>query len=142
MLKLLNKQKGFTLAEAIVSIFIVGIGLVAVTQIFPFAMRIIGDSQRTAMASNLAIAQVENMQSMNYDDITTGAFEAKHRLSDDSSNYLYPFQRKTDVFYVNSNFTASLTDVGYKKITVTVYWQSALTRNEKSIFISTLSAKY
>jgi len=130
------------MTEAIVSIFVVGIGMIAVSQIFPFAMRIIGDSQQTSIASNLVIAQIENMQSINYDDISVGTFEVKHRLSEDSSNYLYPFQRETSVSYIDSDFNDSVTDVGYKKIVVTVYWQSALSRNEKSVSTTILSAKY
>jgi len=142
MSKLPINLKGFTIAEAIVSIFIIAIGMIAVSQIFPFAMRIIGDSQRTSMASNLAIAQIENMQSMNYDDITVGTYESKHRLGEIESDYLYPFQRETIVAYVDSNLAASAIDVGYKKITVYVYWQSALSRNEKSVSITILSVKY
>ena len=105
-------------------------------------MRIIGDSQRTAMASNLAVAQIETMQSMTYDTVTVGTYEAKHHLSTDGANYLYPFQRQTVVSYLDSNLNASATDVGYKKIVVTVFWNSALTRQEKSIFITILTTKY
>jgi len=142
MWKSTSKPAGFSLVEAIVSIIIIGIGLMAVAQFFPFSLQIIGDAQRLSTASNLALSQIEELQSLSYEEITAGTLEAKHRLADDSTSYLYHYQRETAVTYVDSDLNPSGTDIGLKKITVTVYWQALIGHTEKSISITSLASQF
>lgn len=142
MSKSLNKQKGFTLVEAVTAIAILTIGIFSVSQFFPFSLKIIGDSQNTSTATNLALSKIEEIQSTPYDNITLGTFEAKHRLSDSSASYLYIYQRKTEVEYIDNNFITSVNDQGLKKITVTIYWPSPVGGQEKSIVLKSMIAKY
>lgn len=131
--------KGFTLIEATIAIFVLIIGLTAVTQLFPFSLKISGDSQNITTASVIALEKIEEMRASNYDDITVGTIEVKHRMSADPTNYLYNYQRETAVAAVDGNLNNSPTDVGLKKIIVTVFWQSPLKKTaEKSIQLTTL----
>lgn len=136
-----EKNQGFTLIEATIAIAVLAVGLFAVTQFFPFGLKIIGDSNNLTTASNIALSKIEELVSSNYDELNLGTVETKHRLSTDSASYLYNYQRQTVIGLVDSNFNASPTDVGLKKITVTVYWLSPIGLKEKSIIINSLKAK-
>ncbi len=135
-------KNGFTIIEATLAITILTIGLMAVVEFFPFTIRIIGDSQNMAVASNLALSKIEEINSMPYENISVGTIETKQRVSNDAEDYLYNFRRQTNVEYIDSNLNPSATDNGLKKITVTAYWQSPVISNEKSTQISTIIANY
>ena len=88
------------------------------------------------------LAKIEEISSLSYDDITTGTIETKQRISSDPTNYLYFFQRQTEAATVDSNFNTSVTDVGLKRITVTVFWGSPLGASEKSIQLNSVVADF
>lgn len=133
-----KKGAGFTLIESAVAISVLLVGLLAVVQFFPFGIKIIGDAQNLTVASNLAVAQLEETIALDYDLITVGTLEAKGPVSNDPSNYLNHYQRQTLVEYIDSNFQTSNTDVGLKRITVTTYWLSPASHNEKSTEVYTV----
>ena len=134
--------RGFTLIESAIAISVLMVGLLAVLQFFPFAIKIIGDSQQLTVASNLVVAKLEEMSSLDYDLISVGTIEAKQALSGDTSSFLADYQRQTVVEYVDANLNSSQTDLGLKKITTTVYWLSPVGLNEKSTSGSTLLADF
>ncbi|OGY43416.1 MAG: hypothetical protein A2729_04570 [Candidatus Buchananbacteria bacterium RIFCSPHIGHO2_01_FULL_39_14] len=127
---------GFTIIEAAIATMILMVGLFAVVQIFPLSLKITGDAQRLTTASNLAVAKIEEVISLGYDNISTGTIEAKQRLSSDPTDFYYAFQRQTIVEYLDSNFNVSANDTGLKKITVTVFWPSTVGTSEKSTQLS------
>lgn len=136
MSKSVNNNHGFTLVEATIAIAVLLIGLLAVMEFFPFALRIIGDSQNITVAANASLAKLEELQSLSYDEIPVGTIEVKQRVSTDPNNYLYQFQRQTVVETIDSDFNSSAIDVGLKKITVTTFWPSQLGADEKSYEIN------
>lgn len=142
MSKLLNNSKGFTLIESTVAIAILMVGIWTVVQSFPIAIRIIGDSQNLTVASNLTVAQIEEIGSLDYDLIGTGTIETKQPVSSDPNSYLNNYQRQTVVELIDSNFNTSATDIGLKKITVTVFWTSPIGLVEKSTNSITVIANF
>ena len=142
MFKLPIKHTGFTLIEAAVAIAVLLVGLWSVLQFFPFSIKIIGDSQSLTVASNLVVEELESLSTDNYSVIGVGTIEAKHPVSSDTTSYLSKYQRQTVVQLIDSDFNASATDVGLKKITVTVYWRSPVGVNERSITTSTIIADH
>lgn len=138
----LSNNKGFTIIESTVAILIILIALFGITQFFPLGIRIIGDSQSQTIASNVALTKIEELRSLNYEEINTGTIETKSRVSSDPANALFNFQRQTIVETVDNNFNASASDVGLKKITTTVYWQSPVVAKEKSITFQYIIADY
>ncbi|MBI3290876.1 hypothetical protein HYZ76_01180 [Candidatus Falkowbacteria bacterium] len=133
---------GFTLVESTIAIFILLVGLLAVMQFFPLGIRMIGDSQDLTIATNIALSKIEELVSTRYEDLGVGTIEAKQRVSSDPSSYLYDYQRQTAVELVDSDFNTSVSDEGLKKITVTVFWDSAVGAIEKSTEINTVIADY
>lgn len=143
MLKLLNKKKnqtGFTLLEAVIAILILVVGLSAIIQFFPFSLKIISDSKSLTTVSNIALLKIEELRSLDYDSINVGTIESKQRVSTDPTSYLYDYQRQTVVETVDGNLNPSGSDLGLKKITVTVFWFSPIGSVEKSTQITTLIA--
>lgn len=131
-----------TLIEVMVSFSILIIVLIALAQTFPLALTINKTSENAAKASYLAQAKMEELDSLGYDNMSTGTIEPKHRLSDDPANYLYYFQRQTEINYVDGNLAASLSDTGLKKILVTVYYTDALFKIEKNYTTMTLASQW
>ena len=137
-----SSTKGFSVIEAMVAITVLLVGIVAITAFFPMSLKIIGDSEATTTATNMIMAKIEEVQALPYQEITVGEFESKNRLSTDSNDYLYHFQRSTIISYLDQNLNESSIDIGFKKISVTVYWASSLGGKEKSITINTIRSIY
>ena len=137
---LFKKSGGFTLIESAVAIAVLMVGLWAVAQFFPFSLKVIGDSQNITVASNLVVAKIEEISSLEYDTIATGTIEAKAPVSSDPSSYLNNYQREVVVELIDSNFNITAIDIGLKKIIVTVYWISPIGLVEKSTNAITIVA--
>lgn len=127
-----KKREGFTLIESTIAIAVLMVGLWSVVQFFPFSLKVIGDSQNITVASNLVVAKIEEISSINYDSISTGTIEVKAPISADPTSYLNNYQREVVVELIDSNFNTTVTDIGLKKITVTVFWISPIGKVEKS----------
>ncbi|MBI4812036.1 prepilin-type N-terminal cleavage/methylation domain-containing protein [Candidatus Falkowbacteria bacterium] len=129
---------GFSLIEIIVAFTILSATFIAMASSFPFGLMINKRAEDNSIASYLAQNKIEELISGGYDNIALGIIEAKHRLSSDTADYLYYYQRETIVNYVDSNLTATSTDVGLKKISTNVYYTNAVSKTENIHNISTL----
>jgi Tfp pilus assembly protein PilV len=142
-----NKRNvsGFTVIESLVAVFVLTVGFIAVTQLFPFNLRTEKSAEMKAKAIELAQGKVEEMSSKSYSEITCSLAavpceETESPLAEDND-----FRRTLSVSYVSpqDNFQApvpSNTDTGVKKISVTVFWK-AFTGGEESLTVSTLNAQ-
>jgi Tfp pilus assembly protein PilV len=135
-------QAGISLLEIMVSFSILALVFIALAQTFPLALTINKTAENATKTSYLAQAKLEELNSLGYANIPTGTVEAKHRLSDDTANYLYYFQRETMVEYVDGNLQSSASDTGLKKITVIVYYANALSKTEKNFSMVTLISQW
>lgn len=123
---------GVSLLEAIIAIAVLALAILSITQVFPLVLKMSRIAEQTTIAANLAQAQAEYMHYLGYNGITTDNLEARHRLAADPANPFYQYERQTVVSYVDGNLADSATDTGLKKISITVYWQSAYLNKEKS----------
>ena len=136
----LNNQ-GITILEAMITIVVIMIGVLTLANIFPVAFKIGESAKQATIASNLAQAELEELFSLNYDNIAVGTIETKARLSADPSSYLYNYQRETLAEYVDQNLQTSASATDLKKITVNVYYQSIVLKTEKSVQLTSLISK-
>lgn len=134
-------QNGLSLIEIMVAFTILTIAYIGLVQSFPFGLSINKAAESATIASYLAQDKIEELHSMGYDNIITGAIEIKHRLSDDPVNYLYNFQRQTEVNCVDGDLLDSVVDTGIKKISTTVHYTSAISKTETSYNITTLISR-
>lgn len=112
-------NKGFTLIELIVSIALLALMVFGIAELFPRATIAGKTAARLTSAVNLAQAQMETMIAMDYVVVTTGTFEARHTV-------VAPFERQTVVQFINPQTLAtSASDLGLKRIAVTVYYPTA-----------------
>lgn len=127
-----------SLIETMVALLILMVAFISLIQSFPFSQNMVKTAENSTKASYLAQNELEQLLALNYDNVPVGTIEAKQRLSGDSSNYLYDFQRDTTVNYLDSNWQISVSDTGIKKISVTVYYTDSISKKENSYTVSTL----
>jgi len=123
-------EAGISILEAILAIAVLAMAILGIIQIFPLALKMSRIAEQTTVAANLAQAQAETIHSLNYSEISTGAIEARHRLASDPANPFYKYERQTVVDYVDGDLNNSATDLGLKKISITVYWLSSYLNKE------------
>ena len=133
---------GFSLVEVIVAMSILMIAFIGLVQSFPLGNSVNDSAQKKTSASYLAQEKIENLYSIGYDNIATGTIEAKHRLSSDKSDFLYKYQRETEVNYMDENLNVSSSDTGLKRITTRIYFLNTLTKEEENIIMNTLIGKH
>ena len=136
----LNNQ-GITLLEAMITIVVIMIGVLILANIFPIAFKISESAKQATIATNLAQAKLEELFSLNYDNIAIGVIEVNERLSADPNNYLYDYQRETLTEYVDQNLQTSVSETDLKKMTVNVYYKSSALKTEKSVQLTSLISK-
>jgi len=134
-------MKGFTLLEAIIAIFIITIGIVAVLQMFPLSIQQQTSAKMATVAGQLAQEKMEEFISKSYTDISS---EATTTLSSPFEAY----SRAVRVTCVNPNlqevpcnYNPTNDPNPLKKVEVTVYWKSPLGVAEKNLKIATLISK-
>lgn len=144
-MKILSRKvkKNFTIIESLLAIFILTIGFVSVTQLFPIALRTEKDSEMATKATELGQAKVEDLISRSYDEVKCTASvppcdETENPVAEDNA-----FRRVTSIIYVNpqDNFaqpSPTSTDTGIKKVDITLFWKSVTGTGDSSIKISTL----
>lgn len=115
-------KRGFTFVELIIAIFLFSYGIISVMQIFPVNRKLLAQSALQTQASFLAEEQMENVQATDYPNLTVGSFEPRAFLPNTNGIFATQFERSTDVSLIDSTYNATATDVGLKKVVVTVYW--------------------
>lgn len=137
--------KGFTLIEVIIAISVLAIGIVGVLYMFPMGIQIARSSWMSTIATELAQIKMEESLSKSYDDIlcdgirTPPCKESKARVSEDPQTPFYNYWREMELNYVDpvANLATTTSDLGIKKIIVTVSWGTPI----KEIEVNTLVAK-
>ena len=64
-----NPQKGFSLIEVLIAIFILGIVSVTLISVFIYGFNVVFKTRQVTMATQIAQEEVELVRNMNYDDI-------------------------------------------------------------------------
>lgn len=131
-------QKGLSLIEVIIALSILAFVVIGVVNMYPVGLSINSDAEKRSKASYLGQEKLEQLRDWSYEDINTGVIETKHRLSDDEDNYLYNFQRKTEISYVDETLSEVDSDTGLKKVSTTVYYINGVTKKEEAYDLVTL----
>ena len=128
----MNFMRGFTLAETIIAIFLLGVGIVGALSMISVALNREEMAKRNTEAVYLAQGEIESLISSNYDSSSLNPGDT----STTTDNYLL---RKV-ISYVDpdNGFSTSSNDLGIKKIKVIVSWGSG---SDKKVELSTLLAK-
>jgi len=124
---------GFTFLEVIIAISVLIIGILAVLQVFPLALNIEKLNQMETQAVFLAQEKIEEKISRTYQDV-----QITTEIEDSLPSPFERFSRETKIVYVDSDLATTTSDLGLKKIEITVRWQSPLRLREKSVNLITL----
>ena len=121
----LQQQFGFSFLEAIISIAVLIIGIVAVLQIFPIAFSVEQESKMETQAIFLAQEKIEALNQLAFESIVVGV-ETESVLESPFEK----FSRETTVIFVNSELEESMQETDLKKIITNVNWKSLLKISE------------
>lgn len=119
-----SNNQGISIIEAVLATAVLAIGILSIITLFPMALKISRGAEQETVAANLAQGKIEEIFSLGYENIATGTIEERHRLSTDPANPFYNYERQTVSQLVDGDLNNSVTDLGLKKITVTMYWQT------------------
>lgn len=141
MLRYNNDNRGISIIEAVLATAILAIGILSIITLFPLALKISRDAEQETVAANLAQGKIEELFSLGYENIATSTIETRHRLATDPANPFYNYERQTVSQLVDGNLNDSASDLGLKKITVTMYWKTANLGLAKELPVSILISR-
>ena len=127
-----KKKQGISLIEVIIATGILSVGILGLINAFPQGIETTREQELAIIAGQIAQTKLEEIASLSYAEVIPGTIENKARTVADLSSPLYKFLRSTTAELVDQNLNSSITDIGLKKITVTVYWPSVFNLMEKS----------
>lgn len=140
MLKFSN-NKGFSLIEIIVAFSVFSIAFFAIIPLFPAGLSINKSAENNSVAIYVAQHKIEQVLKSNYGEIATGTIEIRHKVSTDSSTSDFNFERETIVTLLDFDLNATSTDFGLKKISTTVYYPNAISKQIQNFNVSTLTSR-
>ncbi len=134
--KQMKKNKfltGFTLIETLIALAVVSVGMVIVLQVFPSGFSIEKNTQLETQATLAAQEKVEELLSESFSELSVGTTtESSLPIP------LERFSRTTKVSFINANLQESASDTSFKKIEVTVFWESPIRIGTKTVKLITL----
>ena len=123
--KVRNKNKqGISLIEIVIATAILSVGILGLFQAFPQGIETSHEQELAVIAGQLGQEKLEELAGLSYAEITIGIIDNKIHVAESASDPLYKFTRSAASELVDQNLNTSQTDIGLKKITVTVYWPS------------------
>jgi Tfp pilus assembly protein PilV len=136
-----NRQQGLSLVEVIIALGILSFAVIGLVSMYPVGLSINSEAEERSKASYLCQEKIEQLRSLDYEDIGIGVIESKQRLSDDGDSYLYNFQRETEAEYMDENLNETGSDTGLKRVSTTVYYINGVTKKEDSLRLTTLISR-
>lgn len=137
MFSSINNKEGFTLIEVLIAIAIIVIGILGILSIFPSSARLEKSSQIVTVATYLAQEKIEEIISKSYRDseMSTGTVV-------ESYGSIPGFERYKRITVINcydplSSATTG-SDLGIKKIEVSLFWETPFGGPEKELNTITL----
>ncbi len=124
-----------------ISLTILAIGILGLLSAFPRGLAVDKQLEYAAVGANLAQAKMEELSSRPYDSLPPGSLENQIRVGSDPASLLYSFFRSTEVALLDQDLNPGVSDIGLKKITVTVNWPATLGGGQKQFSLSTLISK-
>lgn len=118
-----GNQRGFTLVEVIITVFILSLCVIPVYTGLIAGSKNVDSAQRRMIALGLAQGKLEEILSLDYRSISSR--ETKENFPDPYSRYSYT------VFVTEETIPAQ-----WKKISLTVYYLETGTGTEKSVVIT------
>lgn len=112
---------GLGLIEVIISLTVLVVGILGVLRAFPGGLAVEKNLAHAAIAAQLAQARAEDLLALSYGEIGVGLIENQVRLEAGPADPFYNFRRSTQVAWVDADLNPSTSDLGLKKITVTIF---------------------
>ena len=118
-----RRPQGFTLLEVIITVALLTLGVIALSQAFSTGMLASTDVENVDLALNIAQAKMEGLKNTAFASLASSGPTADPNFS-------------------NFNVTVSVTGVDPKQIDVTVAWNVQGAQASTSVALTTLRANY
>lgn len=118
MMKDVGKRAGFSLAETVLSIFLLSLVVILLVNLYPTSMLTVRQGENRFQAEQIAASELARLQSESFDDLVVGSAQDLDPVFHESLR----FDRRVEVFEVPPN-----SDEHLKGVRVTVSWKE---RNE------------
>lgn len=141
LLKREGANDGITLIEALVSLTVLLVGIVGLLSAWPHGSNWQKRAADKTIAIGLAQAKIEELSALSYENLAVGTIENRVRQGQAPSDPFYRFTRDAAVTLLNQNLNPTDTDIGLKKITVTVYYPAGLNKSEQKTELVYLKSK-
>lgn len=129
----MRTRPAFTFIELTLAVLLFSFGIISVIQVFPVNRRFISQSALQTQASFLAQEQVEKVRTVSYADLSVGTYEPRAFLPNGAGTFATQFERETTVSLIDDSYAATATDIGLKKVLVTVYWSEGAVNRSYSL---------
>lgn len=128
----------FTMVEVVVAIGVLSMGVLAIVSFFAVSSSLTRLASDQSIASNLAQGYIDKELSLSYDESQVGQ-TSPVQVSNDPDSPLSKFSEQTEISLINADLTESATDVGLKKIQVTIFYQEG--NQAKNVILATIKTK-
>jgi len=128
-------KKSFTIIEIVTAIGVFGIGVLGLAGFFAASTQIVRSASNMSVATNLASGFIDEEFAKSYDELLPGPGTRTQVSIDTPTAFYY----QIDISLIDDNLWASDTDIGLKKIDVSVFWQEGT--GEKHVQISTIKSQ-
>lgn len=118
-----RRLQGFTLPEILITIVLLTVGVIALSQAFNTGMLASTDAENVDLALNIAQAKMEELKNTNFSSLASNG-------------------PSTDPNFSNFNVTVSVTGADPKQIDVTVAWNVQGAATGTNVVLTTLRANY
>ncbi|CAN5125632.1 hypothetical protein BH11PAT4_BH11PAT4_0810 [soil metagenome] len=125
------KLRAFTFLELLIALTLFIFGMVSLLQIFPANRKLLKQTAGTTQATFLAQEQLEKLKDDSYASLTVGTYLPRAVVTSDTTSPFNAYEREVVVSYINpTTYATSGTNLGLKKIVVTMYWtEGTVSRN-------------
>lgn len=136
-----SDKNGLGLVEVVISMAVITVGLLGLLMAFGRGAGFGKTVQDQSPAWEFAQAKIEELAGLTYENVPAGTIEDRVRMSASTADYFYNFTRSALVELVSQNLAPSGSDVGLKKITVSVYFPAGYAATEQEVKLVYLKSK-
>lgn len=134
--KRLKRRSGFTLIEALVAIFVIGLFTSALLPLFSQSDRLVRTAQNRELATQSAHEILEGLRQKGFGALTTiPVGVSKIQLEATAPTNLPKSTAVVIVTRVDSNFVPSVTETPYRRVQAVIRWQGL--RSDRGVVTQT-----
>lgn len=127
--------------EIVISSALLAVGILGLLSAFPRGISVEKNLEHITVANHLAQMRMEAFADMHYDELIPGTLESNIRVDVDPAGAFYDFFRTSEISLVDEFGSPSVEDIGLKKISIIISWDSVFAGVARSVTLATLASE-